>query len=130
MTSDRPLVIELLASHHNRQSFSSGNDALDVYLKRQARQDIKRRICRVFVMTAPNAPNAVLGFYTLSSGEIKPAELPGDRARKLPRHLVPAVLPGRLAVSRDSQKSGLGTLLLADAIKRTLMVADEIGIYD
>ncbi|MCY4035002.1 MAG: GNAT family N-acetyltransferase [Hyphomicrobiales bacterium] len=129
MTFGQPPPIVLLASHHNRQSFFSGNDALDSYLKRQAGQDIKRRVCRVFVMTATDAPDAVLGFYTLSSSEIKLTELPEAQARKLPRHPVPAVLLGRLAVSRDFQGSGLGGQLLADAIERTSAISSEIGIY-
>ena len=70
MTSGPPFAIELLASHHNRQAFISGNDALDGYLKRQARQDIKRRICRVFVSMAPDVPTEVLGFYTLRNATV------------------------------------------------------------
>lgn len=129
MTSNPPLVIESFTSRHNRRSFSSGNDLLDAYLIRQAGQDVRRRICRVFVMTAISAPSEILGFYTLSSSEIKLAELPEAQARRLPRHPVPAALLGRLAVSRNSQGTGLGSLLLADAIKRTLKAANEIGVY-
>ena len=130
MTTDPLLVIEPLASHHDRQAFISGNDALDRYLKRQARQDVQRRICRVFVLTTPaEAPDVILGFYTLSTSAIDLTGLPEPLKRKLPRHPIPAALLGRLAVGRKSQGSGLGAMLLADAIKRTLAVADEIGIY-
>ena len=81
------------------------------------------------MLTTPDAPSAVLGFHTLSSGSIKATDLPDEQARRLPRHPIPVALLGRLSVSRDSQGLGLGRLLLADAIKRTLAVADEIGIY-
>ncbi|MGD8755807.1 MAG: GNAT family N-acetyltransferase, partial [Desulfobacterales bacterium] len=49
--------------------------------------------------------------------------------RKLPRHQVPAALIGRLAVSKAAQGQGIGKMLLADAIKRTLAVGDQIAIY-
>lgn len=129
MSVNASFVIEPLSSHHDRHAFTSGNDALDTYLKRQANQDVKRRICRVFVLTTPDAPKSVLGFYTLSTSAIELANLPEAQARKLPRHPVPAALLGRLAVAKSSRGSGLGSMLLADAIKRTLAVADEIGIY-
>ncbi len=74
-------------------------------------------------------PKEVLGFYTLSASVINLTDLPVDLSRKLPHHPVPALLLGRLAVRKQSQGSGLGTLLLADAVKRTLAVADEVGIY-
>jgi GNAT superfamily N-acetyltransferase len=35
---------------------------------------------------------------------------------------------GRLAVAADSRGFGLGTLLLVDALKRTLRVASDLGI--
>ena len=47
----------------------------------------------------------------------------------LPRHPVPAALIGRLAVSGDVQGQGIGRLLLADAVKRSLAVSEEIAIY-
>jgi len=42
---------------------------------------------------------------------------------------VPAALIGRLAVSSAAQGQGVGKMLLADAIKRTLAVSDQIAIY-
>ena len=129
MSSDRSWVIEQLASSHNRNDFTSGNEMLDGYLKRQATQDIRRNICRVYVLTTLDAQQTVWGFYTLSTGAIKNSHLPTNLALKLPRHPVPVALLGRLAVRQNSQGLGLGSLLLTDAIKRTLAIADEIGVY-
>ncbi|WP_218570314.1 GNAT family N-acetyltransferase [Pseudomonas mangiferae] len=42
---------------------------------------------------------------------------------------LPAALLGRLAISQDAQGRGIGGLLLADAIKRTLAVSNQIAIY-
>ena len=107
----------------------SGVEALDRYLKKQAKQDIKRRISRVFVATKPDNPKVVIGYYTLSTLSIELNQLPEKIARKLPKHPVPAALIGRLAVSSSAHGQGVGKMLVADAIKRTLAVSDQIAIY-
>ncbi|MGD8469182.1 MAG: GNAT family N-acetyltransferase [Desulfobacterales bacterium] len=129
MTDSQNLVIAPLNPTHDRTGFECGVDALDRYLKRQAKQDSKRRIARVFVATKPGNPSSVIGYYTLSTLSIELNQLPEKLARKLPRHQVPAALIGRLAVSKAAQGQGIGKMLLADAIKRTLAVGDQIAIY-
>ena len=129
MTRFSKLIIKPLGSSHNKQAFQCGVAALDSYLIKQAKQDVKRRISRVFVATEPEAPTVILGYYTLSSLAIEHHQLPDVLARKLPRHPVPAALLGRLAVCQTAQGYGVGKMLLMDAIKRTLAVSDEIAIY-
>ena len=129
MKDPAKLIIEPLGSHHNRQNFSCGVDSLDSYLKKQAKQDVKRRIARVFIATSNESSNAILGFYTLSTLAIELTQLPDELARKLPKHPIPAALIGRLACSTSVRGQGIGKLLLADAIKRTLAVSEDIAIY-
>ncbi len=129
MSDDSRLVIQPLDTRHDRTGFSCGVGALDTYLSRQARQDVKRRISRVFVAASATQPNAILGYYTLSSLAIELDTLPLHLARKLPRHPVPAALLGRLAVSQAAQGQGIGSMLLADAVKRALSVSTHIAIY-
>ena len=129
MTDFQNLVIEPLNRAHDKTGFECGVEALDRYLKKQAKQDIKRRISRVFVATKPDKPKAVIGYYTLSTLSIELNQLPEKLARKLPKHPVPAALLGRLAVSNAAQGQRVGKLLLADATKRTLAVSDQIAIY-
>lgn len=123
------LNIEALNPKHDRTGFQCGVDALDLYLKKQARQDIKRHISRVYVATQSIIPENVTGYYTLSSLSIDFKQLPEELSKKLPKHQIPAALIGRLAVSQNAQGHGVGRMLLADAIKRTLAVSDEIAIY-
>ena len=113
------LVIEPLGKRHDRSAYSCGVAVLDRYLKQQAGQDVRRRVARVFVCTADGS-NIVLGFYTLSALSLDLSSLPESLARKLPRHPIPAALIGRLAVDRSSLERGLGRMLLADAVKRTV----------
>ena len=129
MTDFQNLVIEQLNRTHDRTGFQCGVEALDRYLKKQSKQDVKRRISHVFVAAKPDNPKAVIGYYTLSTLSIELNQLPEKLVRKLPKHPVPAALIGRLAVSNAAQGQGVGKMLLADAIKRTLSVSDQIAIY-
>ena len=123
------LIIEPLNTTHDRPSFCCGIEILDHYLQRQAMQDIKRHISRVFIAAETDCPKKVIGYYTLSSLSIELNQLPENLSRKLPKHPVPAVLIGRLAVSQSAQGKGVDKMLLADAVKRVLAVRDEIAIY-
>ncbi|MGR8919629.1 MAG: GNAT family N-acetyltransferase, partial [Gammaproteobacteria bacterium] len=98
-------------------------------LQRQANQDMKRRVSRVFVARVPENKSRVLSFYTLSAISIDLSALPEKVAKKLPKHQVPAALIGRLAVDLVAQNMGTGRMLLADAVKRTIAVSDDIAIY-
>ena len=128
MTESDALIIEPLGSRHDRTSFHCGLPELDRYLARRAGQDVRRRIARVFVCTAGET-DAVLGFYTLSALSIDLASLPEQLSRKLPRHPVPCALIGRLAVDRSAHGRGLGRMLLADAVKRTLAAGATVAMH-
>jgi predicted GNAT family N-acyltransferase len=120
-------IIEPLGSHHNREAFSCGKEALDRYLKEQARQDIKKHAAVVFVMR-PKDANHLAGYYTLSSMAVALDELPKDMAKRLPRYpAVPTTLLGRLAVDKNFHGSGLGERLLMDALHRSLQQSSKIA---
>ena len=125
MTNYQNLIIAPLNTIHDRAGFHCNVEALDHYIHKQAGQDIKRRISRVFVAALPDNPKNAIGYYSLSSLSIELSQLPA----KLPKHPIPAALIGRLAVSKNAQGYGIGKMLLADAIKRTLSVSDQIAIY-
>lgn len=123
------LVIEPLNTRHDRSKFCCGTASLDNYIRKQAGQDVKRWISRVFVATEVERPAIIVGYYTLFTLSIDLNQLPDALARKLPRHPLPAALLGRLAVNQATQGYGVGKMLLVDAFKRTLSVSDEIAIY-
>lgn len=129
MTGYSSLSISALVGSHDRSGFHCGVPALDDYLHKQAGQDVKRRISRVFVATTPANPLAIVGYYTLSTLSIELGQWPDKFARKLPRHPIPAALLGRLAVDRQAQGHGVGRMLLVNAIERTLAVSDQIAIH-
>jgi ribosomal protein S18 acetylase RimI-like enzyme len=117
---------ELLGREHRREPFACGVPALDNYFRKYAGQDVKRHAAAVFVMTPPDRPGCVAGYYTLSAFSLKLAELPESARKMLPRYPdASAILIGRLA--RDRHFPGLGSRLLADALTRCFHQAEEIG---
>ena len=129
MNDTSKLIIEPLGRNHDRLSFNCGVRPLNSYLQKQANQDIKRRISRVFVATMQDNPNSIVGYYTLSTLSIELTHLPETAARKLPKHPIPAALLGRLAINKINQGCGVGRMLLVDSIKRCLAISDQIAIY-
>ena len=108
--------------------FGCGEAALDEYLHRFARQDVKRGVARVFVATPADLVSEVTGFYTLSAASVAAEKLPESLRKKLPRYPVPAALLGRLAVSELAQGQGLGSILLVDACKRVAAASQTLAV--
>ncbi len=121
------ITVEPLGRQHNRTAFHCGAEALDRYLKQQARQDADKRVAAPFVAVRP-PDTVVLGYYTLSASVLALTELPEELARKLPRYpQLPITLLGRLAVDQSAKGQGLGEHLLLDALHRSLAHADQIA---
>ncbi|WP_435751085.1 GNAT family N-acetyltransferase [Thauera sp. AutoDN2] len=108
--------------------FVCGEAALDEYLHRFARQNVKRGVARVFVATPADLVSEVAGFYTLSAASVAAEKLPESLRKKLPRYPVPAALLGRLAVSEVAQGQGLGSILLVDACKRVAAASQTLAV--
>lgn len=115
-----------LSRSHDRAGFNCGVPALNTFLKATARQHNNKGISRTFVLTEGTAH--ILGFFTLTLCEVSTPKLPAPLAAQYPGHALPVVRLARLAVSRKQQGKGYGELLLAEAIHRTLLIADQAGL--
>lgn len=127
MSWSQRLTIEPLSRQHDRTSFRCAATALDDYIRRQAAQDVRRRVSQVFVATRPNEIE-VLGYYSLSAGSIEKDALPETVARRLPYYPVPVAVLGRFAVAVQHQGSGLGSILFANACKRVIQASGEVAM--
>ena len=122
-----PYRIEPLGKQHDRSGFQCGTEALDRYLKQQARQDAEKYVAAPFVLLAPPAPG-VLGYYTLSAAMVDVSDIAPDLAKSLPRFpQLPVTLIGRLAVDVSLHGQGRGAFLLMDALHRSWQRATEIA---
>ena len=115
---------ERITAEHNIADFDRGEPTLDEWLRKRALKNSSSGGSRSFVI---RAENAVLGYYSLSSGAVAHDTAPKSMRRNMPDPL-PAMLLGRLAVDRRYHNQGLGSALLRDAMLRTLGISQETGV--
>lgn len=126
--------IELLnKSRHDRAGFDCGIHELNDYLARRAAQHYRRGIATTHVLVNDEQPagtpglQPILGFYSLSAAQLALVELSEAERARLPRWPVPAVRMGQMAVDKSMQRCGIGELLVADAVKRSLRARETMG---
>lgn len=121
---------EGLNSSHNRNGFSCGKEILDIYLKTQASQDIKRKLSTCFVLVDKDF-DLIKGYYTLSNNSIPLDLVPEQVKKKLPKSYknIPTTLLGRLAIDLNYQGKGIGKILLIDSLKRVYEISKIIGSF-
>jgi GNAT superfamily N-acetyltransferase len=116
-----------LEKRHVRSAFVCGQPLLDEWLKDRAGQFDRRDLSRTFVATRSDEL-VVRGYYALSTHRVIYDALPAVEAKALPRLDVPVVLIGRLAVDRNFQGQGLGSMLLIDALRRAVHISEQVGM--
>jgi len=118
---------ELLGRQHDRRAFSSGVPALDDWFQKRATQDQRRHVAQVFLAVDDQG---IVGFYILSMFTLTLESLPHQLAHRLPRYeAIPAALIGRLTRHERAKGSGIGDLLVADAVRRVLAAAQSVAAY-
>jgi len=117
--------IEKLKSSHAVEGFDCGSEQLNKFLVRYALASQQADSSATYVALADSS---VIGFYTLTVGQVNYADAPDRLTRGLARYPVPIMLLARLAVSKNRQNQGIGSGLLKDAMRRTLQAADIVGI--
>lgn len=93
--------------HHARQAQTSGS-------------------ARTFVVA--DEVNRVAGFFSLTVGQVDTVKAPERIRAGMGRFPLLVVILARLAVSRESQGCGIGVGMLQNAIRRTLVIAEQAGI--
>jgi ribosomal protein S18 acetylase RimI-like enzyme len=123
-----PFLLEPLGRHHDRAGFRCGVESLDMYLKTQASQDMRRKANAFFVLSPKNSSSLIAGFFTLCAYGLAPGAIPEAAQKHIPRYpMVSATLLGRLAVSTEFQGRGLGAILLAKALEKAFENAAQVG---
>lgn len=116
---------EPLAAQHRLEGFDCGKPALNDWLLRHARQAQGSGSAKTFVVADDDR---VVGYFSLTVGQVDTLEAP-ERIRKgMGQYPVPVVILARLAVSLEDQGRGIGFGMLQDAIRRTLLIAEQAGI--
>ena len=116
---------EVLHDKHLLEQFDCGNPSLNEWLLRHARQAQSIGSAKNFVISDDNI---VIGYFSLTVGQVETYEAPERIRRGMGQYPIPVVILARLAVSINHQGLGIGVGMLQDAIRRTLMISEQVGI--
>ena len=115
-----------ITKEHDASGFACGEPSLDDWLRRRALANQVEGASRTYVVTNGDS-DTVVAYYCLAAGSLQSKGAPGRVRRNMPDPIPVSVL-GRLAVDREHGDAGLGTALLRDAIRRSVVAARTIGI--
>ena len=118
---------EPIAKSHDRKSFDCGDDAMNDFLRRFARQSHEQNASKTFCAIDDATPGRILGFYTITPFAVAHADVPTAMTKGLAQHEVSGFRLARLATDITVAGQGLGGLLLAAAALRCLRIAVEAG---
>ncbi|HEY0279994.1 MAG TPA: GNAT family N-acetyltransferase [Solirubrobacterales bacterium] len=116
-----------LEREDTREGFRCGITSLNTWLVEHAPAADAGGSARSYVVVDEER-DRVVGYYALTVASLERDEATGRVSRGMPPHPIPAMLLARLAVDESAQGVGVGAMLLADAMQRTLLVAEETGI--
>ena len=109
---------------YNVSGFDCGHGSLNQWLQKRAIKNEKNSASRTFVVCNGNL---VVGYYSLAVGAVAREEASGKVRRNMPEP-IPVMILGRLAVDQQWQGKQIGAGMLKDAISRTLIAAEQVGI--
>ena len=116
---------EVLHDKHLLEQFDCGNPSLNDWLLRHARQAQSSGSAKTFVVSDDHV---VIGYFSLTVGQVDTYDAPERIRRGMEQYPIPVVILARLAVSKNNQGLGIGVDMLQDAIRRTLMIPEQVGI--
>ncbi len=117
--------VRLLRPEDDRSQFRSGDLDLDRFFLRFAGQNqFRHHIGATYVAIEGES---IVGFATVAPGQVEVADLP-DRSRdRFPRYPLPVLRLARLAVDRQAQGRGIGSLLLVTVFELAHELAHTVG---
>ncbi len=112
---------------HDRTGFSCGVDLIDKLFKQSISKKIKNNRMRFWCAT--DKFGILVGFYALLARSVLPDDA-GNMAIQSDIHEIPIVYISLLGVDKKHQNQGIGGDLLMHAIRKCVMVSDNIGVAE
>ncbi len=117
--------VRRLEPRDDRTGFRSGNIDLDRFFQRFAGQNqFRHHIGTTYVAVQDDR---IVGFVTVSSGEMIAEKLEKSLRRRLPAYPLPILRLARLAVDERFQGYGIGKLLLRAVLELASDMRDRVG---
>jgi GNAT superfamily N-acetyltransferase len=116
-----------LAEADDRNAFDCGRASMNQWFRRHAWANHAAGVSRVNVIRH-RATDEIVGYVTLSAGQIERAALPKPLQRNKPDP-IPATLLGQLAVHIDHQGRGYARSLLIFALRAALRSSRDVESF-
>ncbi len=112
-----------LLESDDRAGFDCGRESLNTWFRRHALNNHLNGASRVSVLCRSDT---IIGYVSLSAGQIERAYLPKSRQRNQPDPL-PVTLLGQLAIDQKFQGQGHASSLMLFALTTALKASEVIG---
>jgi GNAT superfamily N-acetyltransferase len=122
ITAPRPL-----AETDDRNGFDCSRESMNQWFRRHAWANHAAGLSRANVI-CDAATGRIVGYVTLSAGQIERAALPKPQQRNKPDP-VPATLLGQLAIHKEHQGQGYARSLLLFALRAALRASRNVGSF-
>ena len=116
-----------IAKAHDRTAFDCGDQQMNDFLRRFARQSHEQNAAKTFCAIDDAQAGRILGFYTIAPSAVAHDSVSPSMTKGLARHEVAGFKLARLATDLSVAGHGLGGQLLAAAARRCLRLAGEGG---
>ena len=122
------LAPEPLAATHDISRFSNGaHPSLDQWLRERARSS-EGLSARTYVACTRGEPARVVGNFSIAAAVEQRNALTSAKLRRGMPEQIPLLLIARLAADAQWRGRGLGSALLADALRRCLAASEIAGV--
>ena len=131
MNDNRDIVLELYdpdKTYTNQKRFDCDNKTINKFVASSLKKQVRQNLSQCYVLLDTNSEDRFIGFYTLSSFAIDAVMLEGLSGGSLPSR-IPCSRLVMLGIDNEYKKRGLGKLLIQSVIHKTIMAAEQIGIY-
>jgi GNAT superfamily N-acetyltransferase len=107
--------VETLRRPHPRRQFRCGEKQVEDWLATKALQQQEKHLSATKVLL--DEAGAVVGYYTLATGQVDFRDLPSALTKNLPHRPLPVAVLAWLGISTERQGQGLGYRLVAQALR-------------
>jgi len=106
---------------HDRNSFDSGEEELNDFIKTKAARHMAAGVSRTMVLPAaaplPDGKYPICAFYSITPSSIARKTFPAALVKRLPLYPIPVFLIAQLAVHAEFHGKGLGKITLIKALE-------------
>lgn len=114
-----------LKAKDDRSTFFCGNIELDRFFQQYAgKNQFRHHIGITYILSTSNK---IVGFITVSAGEIAVDDLPSQSRRRLPEYPLPVMRIARLAIDKQFQGLELGKKILRYSFQLALDMKSHYG---